>query len=209
MMLLVVECDPYSSALRFPAGVPDCRDDPFYEDRVRLYSRSSLLPASMGRIEGERIVVAQRAIYIDWARRLGRTIRILIVECDEIPGAIAEKVRVIPERKLRQEREEDDKEPAWQLYRFRRPLTKEEKAAFAAMFQAACSRAERVKLCEPPTFFDDGRAVEMLVFIPPFDDESGRCLLSAVIRFHTERVKIIGFNGSRWIIPRAAGVPFE
>ncbi len=198
-MPVVVECNPCSPVLRTPEGVPDCRNEPFYEDTMRLYVRSSVLPASLGRIEGDRIVVVQRAKYIYWARKLNREIRIVIIGCDEIPGTIAEEVCVIPEARLRREREEEEKEPNWQIYRFRRPLTEEEKAAFITIFQEACERAERVKLYEPPSFFGDGRAVEMLVFIPPFDDESGRVLLSAVFSFHEERVEIIGFNGSLFL----------
>ena len=116
-MLLVVECDPYSPVPTFPGSVPDCRSKQFFEDEMRIYSRfpGSPLPVAIGLIQGNPIVVAQRARYVDCARRLGRATRILIRGCDEIPDAITEKVRVIPEIVLQKEREEDEKKPTLQI----------------------------------------------------------------------------------------------
>jgi hypothetical protein len=192
-MFAVVECEP-NSALLVVEPV-DVTREPFFADLERLYTGSTTLPMAAGRVVDGRLHVTARQEYIAWAKRLGKPARVLVSKDSEPPEILGFAVRIINRDEARKEEESPLKEPAWQIYRFVRPLSAVERTRFSEAVQAGLSATGRARLCSDITFFDQGRAVELEAFVPPFDDESRRELQAAMLRFSFQVVRITAFNG--------------
>lgn len=200
-MPTVIECDPDSPVLDVSEPV-DIKREPFFADLERLYRRSSVLPAVLGRVVGGQVKVIQRADYIEWARMLGRRIRVVLSGGLQGIDQIGPQVQVISAEELRQEEERMFQEPAWQIYRFVRPLSAAEQEEFVKIVDSAISVTGRMKLFSAVDFFDHDQAAEFLAFVPPYDDESRRALQASFLRFSLEAVKIVAFNGNYFMPTR-------
>lgn len=200
-MFVIVECDPSSQLLEVESV--DVTRERFFADRERLYSRAAILPVAAGRIVGGRLEVTAQQAYVAWAKRLGKPARVLVSKDSEPPETLGPAVRIISGEEARREEEAAFDEPAWQIYRFFRPLSSVEQRQFSEVVRAGLSATGRARLCSDITFFEDGRAVELEAFIPPFDDESRRELQAAMLRFSSEVVRIVAFNGHGFGPPSA------
>jgi len=197
-MPTVIECDPDSPVLDFAESV-DIERGPFFADLERLYRRSSILPAALGRVVGGQVKVVQRAEYAQWARRLGRRVRVVLQGGLQGIDQLGTEVQVISAEALSQEEERMFQEPSWQIYRFVRPLSRVEREEFVKVVDSATSATGRMELCSPVDFFDNDQAAEFLAFVPPHDDESRRALLASFLRFSMEVVRIVAFNGRHFM----------
>lgn len=200
-MVLVLECNPNSSVICAEAPV-ELKQERFFDDRLRIYERLERLPPAEGEIVRGRIHIVGRQQFLAWARYLGKPIRIAVTGDATDLEDLGPDVQVLTRDDLLREEEEDFTKPAWQLYRFGRSLTDSEKESFRQAVADAVIATGRIKLESSLQYFDSDRAVEFLVFIPPFDHESAKALLRAVLWFHSNVVPVIGFQGRESRFPK-------